>query len=90
MAISHRLVHRATELKALNVHSPPDFLFTSGKPNRFNIGGVDCLYMAEDESTALEEYRESGVNIVVYKQQVKPPDYVRVLSGGRTPIDCWP
>ncbi|MBM3831841.1 MAG: RES domain-containing protein [Verrucomicrobia bacterium] len=35
----------------------PDFLFTSGKPNRFNLSGVECLYFSESEATALAEYR---------------------------------
>lgn len=35
----------------------PDFLFTSGKQNRFNLSGTDCLYFSESEATALVEYR---------------------------------
>jgi RES domain-containing protein len=35
---------------------PPDFLFASGKPNRFNPAGVECVYFSEDEETARSEY----------------------------------
>jgi hypothetical protein len=35
----------------------PRFLFTSGRPNRCNPRGVDCLYFSEDERTADAEYR---------------------------------
>jgi RES domain-containing protein len=34
----------------------PDFLFTSGKPNRFNTKGVECVYFSDDEQTAGAEY----------------------------------
>ena len=33
-----------------------DFLFTSGKANRFNTRGVWCVYFAEDDATAEAEY----------------------------------
>jgi len=29
-----------------------DFLFTSGKPYRFNTAGIECIYFAENEKTA--------------------------------------
>src|SRR5205823_3948484 len=35
----------------------PNFLFTSGKQNRFNLSGTECLYWSEAEATALAEYR---------------------------------
>jgi RES domain-containing protein len=38
--------------------TPPSFLFTSGRPNRGNPRGVDCLYLAEDRETALAEYEK--------------------------------
>jgi RES domain-containing protein len=33
-----------------------DFLFTSGRPYRFNPAGVQCVYFAESEATAAAEY----------------------------------
>ena len=33
-----------------------DFLFTSGRPNRFNPSGVRCVYFAGNEATAAAEY----------------------------------
>src|SRR5450759_3057313 len=40
----------------LHSGATPDFLYTSGKPNRFNPQDVLCVYFSEDEPTALEEY----------------------------------
>lgn len=37
--------------------SPPSFLYTSGRPNRCNPPGVDCLYFSETERVATLEYR---------------------------------
>jgi RES domain-containing protein len=34
----------------------PDFLFTSGRANRYNPAGVACVYFSEDERTARAEY----------------------------------
>lgn len=38
-----------------------DFLFTSGRPNRFNPPLVQCIYFAEDERTAAAEYQRHNV-----------------------------
>jgi RES domain-containing protein len=38
--------------------APPSFLYTSGRPNRFNPSGVNCLYFSETERTANAEYRQ--------------------------------
>jgi len=40
----------------LEENEPPDFLFTSGKPNRFNPDGVNCVYFSQDDQTAGAEY----------------------------------
>jgi hypothetical protein len=37
--------------------SPPSFVCTSGRPNRCNPPGVDCLYFSETERVATLEYR---------------------------------
>jgi RES domain-containing protein len=37
--------------------SSPTYLFTSGRPNRCNPRGVDCLYFSETERIASIEYR---------------------------------
>lgn len=37
----------------------PSYLFTSGRPNRCNPAGVDCLYFSETEATAQTEYRQA-------------------------------
>src|SRR5687768_15019644 len=33
----------------------PDFLFTSGRPGRYNLRGIQPLYAAEDQATAGSE-----------------------------------
>jgi RES domain-containing protein len=35
---------------------PPTFLYTSGRPNRWNPRGTNALYFSEDEATANLEY----------------------------------
>lgn len=47
---------RAVAFAALVRRQPPEFLYASGKPNRFNPSGVECVYFADDERTAREEY----------------------------------
>ena len=48
----------------------PDFLFTSGKQNRFNPPGTHCLYFSESELIALAEYRRQFHGI---RQKAKQP-----------------
>lgn len=38
---------------------PPSFLYTSGRPNRCNPRGVECLYFSETERVATLEYRRA-------------------------------
>jgi RES domain len=47
---------RCVAVQPLAAAGPPNYLFTSGKPNRFNTAGVHCVYFSEDERTAREEY----------------------------------
>lgn len=47
---------RRVQLLPMLASAPVDFLFTSGKANRFNLRGVLCVYFAEDEATAAAEY----------------------------------
>ncbi len=35
---------------------PPEFLWTSGKPNRYNPTGTECIYFAENLEVASLEY----------------------------------
>lgn len=51
---------RMVERAVLERPAKPDFLFTSGRPNRYNPRGIDALYAAEDQATAgaeAERYR---------------------------------
>ena len=40
----------------LDLGGAPDWLFTSGKPNRYNPRGVDCIYFSESAETAQAEH----------------------------------
>jgi RES domain-containing protein len=37
-------------------YNPPNWLFTSGKANRYNPAGVNCVYFSETEAVAKCEY----------------------------------
>lgn len=54
--LRHTLV-RCVELGSLIEDGKPNFLFTSGKRDRYNLDGVKCIYFAEDEETARAEHR---------------------------------
>jgi RES domain-containing protein len=51
----HGRLRRIVNLTALHSKAPPDFLFASGRPNRFNPRGVRCLYFSEEAETAEAE-----------------------------------
>jgi hypothetical protein len=40
----------------LTAGGTPDYLFASGRANRCNPAGVDCIYLSEGELTARKEY----------------------------------
>src|SRR5689334_14491077 len=45
-------VVRCVALLPLTARGTPDYLFASGKANRFNPSGIACVYFSEDEKTA--------------------------------------
>jgi hypothetical protein len=47
---------RCVAMLPLTAGGMPDYLFTSGRANRCNPAGVDCIYFSEDERTARAEY----------------------------------
>jgi RES domain-containing protein len=55
-----RLVRRVPMLDMIQL-PPINFLFTSGKANRFNTAGIECIYFAEDEETARAEYERHNL-----------------------------
>lgn len=59
---------RIVPLGDLLKNSPPDFLFTSGKPNRYNPVGIECVYFSEDEESARLEYARQWANLRAGKQ----------------------
>lgn len=40
----------------LESNQPPEFLWASGKPNRYNPAGTECIYFAETLELAMLEY----------------------------------
>jgi RES domain-containing protein len=55
---------RCVALLPLTAGGTPDYLFTSGRANRYNPAGVPCVYFSEDEVTARLEYaRRFGKNV---------------------------
>jgi RES domain-containing protein len=66
---------RRVQLIPMIESAPVDFLFTSGKPNRFNPAGISCIYFAEDEATAAAEFARHFVAkrepVVTYFAQVQ-------------------
>ena len=53
---------------AVTAYEPVDWLFTSGKPNRYNPADINCLYCGEDEATARAEYDDFWSGVVGEKQ----------------------
>jgi RES domain-containing protein len=53
--VDGRLVRCVTR-DALEESAPPEFLFTSGKPNRYNPAGLQCVYFSENLDVAILEY----------------------------------
>lgn len=47
---------RCVALLPLAAAGAPDYLFTSGRANRYNPAGVACVYFSGDERTARAEY----------------------------------
>lgn len=44
------------EKAILESYDPPKFLYTSGRPGRYNLRDIHCLYCSADMSTAGAEY----------------------------------
>src|SRR5690625_4846603 len=53
---------RCVNLSAYEEGKPRDFLFVSGNPNRCNPAGTLCIYLAEEQETALDEYRKYALD----------------------------
>jgi RES domain-containing protein len=61
---------RMVPFKDLSTYSPPNWLFTSGKPNRYNPAGVNCVYFAETDVVAKYEYEDLWKKISATHQPV--------------------
>jgi RES domain-containing protein len=51
-------LYRRVEFLALAAYSPPNWLYTSGKPQRYNPAGVHCVYFSADPDVTREEFEE--------------------------------
>lgn len=51
-------------------NSPPDWLYTSGKPNRYNPAGIQCVYFGETKEVAEIEYENQFAGVLARHQAV--------------------
>ena len=54
----------------LDLGASPNWLFTSGKPNRFNPSGVNCVYFSETREVAQMEYDDRWKGLTGAQQPV--------------------
>jgi len=71
---------RCVARDALEGHSSPDFLHTSGRPNRYNPAGVECVYFGEQLDVAMMEYERQMAGLpgaarpfTIFRANVKLP-----------------
>jgi hypothetical protein len=50
---------RIVPLGDLVKNSPPDFLFASGKPNRFNTAGIECVLTPTSRPAVFLRFNDS-------------------------------
>lgn len=67
---------RCVNKNAYEKGKPPNYLFTSGGRNRCNPKGVSCIYMAEEQETALVEFNKYALKsapepFIVYSGHLK-------------------
>ena len=67
LSMKARLIRRV-EYMALASYNPPNWLYTSGKPKRYNPAGVHCVYFGTDVTVTRSEYDQmwkglAGVSI---------------------------
>jgi len=61
---------RLVPFKDLIGYNPPNWLYTSGKPNRCNPAGVNCVYFSEGKDVAQAEYEYMWQSLVGKHQPV--------------------
>ena len=59
---------RCVQLSCLTKYNPPNFLYTSGQPKRYNILGAECVYFSVEKQTAELEYFR-GLGAAANRQQ---------------------
>ena len=60
---------RLVPFHQLTAITPPDWLYTSGKPQRYNPSGIECVYFGESLEVARAEY-ESALAAFTQNQPV--------------------
>jgi RES domain-containing protein len=61
---------RMVPFQNLVKYNPPNWLFTTGKANRYNPSGVNCVYFSETEVVAKYEYDDYWKNTPAANQPV--------------------
>ncbi|MEW6302899.1 MAG: RES domain-containing protein [Verrucomicrobiota bacterium] len=82
---------RCVALAPLTEAAAPDYLFASGRANRYNPAGVPCVYFSENEQTARAEYgrrlgRVAKQPLATFFAEV---DLARVLDLTDEPTWIW-
>jgi RES domain-containing protein len=67
--VQEELVRKVAFLDLIS-NLPPNFLYTSGKPARYNPAGIMCVYFGEDEDTVSLEYKRLMAGTKKAKQPV--------------------
>jgi RES domain-containing protein len=65
-------LRRSVPQTSLESHAPPDYLFASGRPNRYNPRGVSALYVSENFATMGAEMDRAAKSLGLddFKNQV--------------------
>ena len=63
-------LERLVPFNDLVKYHPTDWLYTSGKPSRYNPNGVNCIYFGETVGVAQEEYKNRVKGLAVKNQPV--------------------
>jgi len=79
----------------LDLGPSPNWLFTSGKPNRYNPAGVDCVYFGETWEVAQSEYDPKHFRKHLLSAQeseastLRPNDSLAPARSARAGLCCW-
>lgn len=77
LAVQAKLFRRV-EFVALVAYNPPNWLYTSGKPQRYNPAGVQCVYCGADAEVTRSEFEHLWQGLRAADQPAT--DYCAVVS----------